>query len=141
MQVKVLNRQRKFRLPAGELLAFAEQVAPLVSNIARSKIPDEILVVLVSDRKIAAIHQQFMGIADATDVITFQHGEIVVSVETAARQAGEYETDLFHELRLYVTHGFLHLAGYDDHSEEGFREMAKVQNELVQRAGRGDVPS
>jgi probable rRNA maturation factor len=141
MQVKVLNRQRKFRLPAGELLAFAEQVAPLVLNIARSKIPDEILVVLVSDRKIAAIHQQFMGIADATDVITFQHGEIVVSVETAARQAGEYETDLFHELRLYVTHGILHLAGYDDHSEEGFREMVKAQNELVQRAGRGDVPS
>ena len=137
----MLNRQRKFRLPAGELLAFAEQVAPLVLNIARSKIPDEILVVLVSDRKIAAIHQQFMGIADATDVITFQHGEIVVSVETAARQAGEYETDLFHELRLYVTHGILHLAGYDDHSEEGFREMVKAQNELVQRAGRGDVPS
>ena len=136
MQVKVLNRQRKFQVPAGELLTFAEQLAPLVPNIARNKIPEEILVVLVSDRKISAIHQQFMGIAGATDVITFQHGEIVVSVETAARQAQDYNTDLFHELRLYIAHGFLHLAGYDDHSEESFREMAKVQSELVDKVAK-----
>ena len=121
-------------MPSGELLTFAEQLVLLVSNIARNRIPEEILVVLVSDRKISEIHQQFMGIAGATDVITFQHGEIVVSVETAARQAVEYKTDLLHELRLYIAHGFLHLAGYDDHSEEGFREMAKVQNELVAKA-------
>ena len=133
MQVNVLNRQKKFQVPAGQLVTFAEQLGPLVSNIARNTIPEEILVVLVSDRKISEIHRQFMGITGATDVITFQHGEIVVSVETAARQAGEYKTDLSHELRLYIAHGFLHLAGYDDHSQEGFREMAKVQNELVQR--------
>jgi probable rRNA maturation factor len=131
MQIEVLNRQRKYQLAVGQLLSFAQQLAPLVSNVARNEIPEEILVILVSDRKISAIHQQFMGIAGATDVITFQHGEIVVSVETAARQAIEFETDLLHELRLYVAHGLLHLAGYDDHSEDGFREMSKVQNELV----------
>jgi probable rRNA maturation factor len=131
MQIEVLNRQRKYQLPVGQLLSFAQRLAPLVSNIARGEIPEDILVVLVSDRKISAVHQQFMGIAAATDVITFQHGEIVVSVETAARQAIEFETDLLQELRLYIAHGFLHLAGYDDHSEDGFREMAKVQNELV----------
>jgi probable rRNA maturation factor len=133
MQVKVLNRQRKYRLPVSELVTFAQTLAPLVLSIARNNIPEEITVVLVSDRKISAIHQQFMGIAGATDVITFQHGEIVISVETASRQAIEYESDLLHELRLYIAHGFLHLAGYDDHSEAGFREMAKVQNELVTR--------
>jgi probable rRNA maturation factor len=131
MQIEVLNRQRKYQLPVGQLLSFAQQLAPLVSNVARGEIPEDILVVLVSDRKISAVHQQFMGIAAATDVITFQHGEIVVSVETAAKQAIEFETDLLQELRLYIAHGFLHLAGYDDHSEDGLREMAKVQNELV----------
>ena len=136
MQVEVLNRQRRYRLPIDELLSFAQQLAPLVSNIGRRQIPEEILVVLVSDRKISAIHQQFMSIAGATDVITFQHGEIMISVETAARQAMEYGSDLLHELRLYITNGFLHLAGYDDHSGAGFREMAKVQNELVARVGQ-----
>jgi probable rRNA maturation factor len=131
MQIEVLNRQRKYQLPVGQLLSFAQQLTRLVSNVARNEIPERILVILVSDRKISAIHQQFMGIAGATDVITFQHGEIVVSVETAARQAIEFETDLLHELQLYIAHGLLHLAGYDDHSEDGFREMSKVQNELV----------
>ena len=135
MQVKVLNRQRKYQLPSGKLLSFAERLVPLVLSVARNKIPEEILVVLVSDRKISEIHQQFMGVTGATDVITFQHGEIVVSVETAARQAAEFETDLLHELRLYIAHGLLHLAGYDDDSEEGFREMAKLQNELVAKVG------
>jgi probable rRNA maturation factor len=134
MQVKVLNRQRKYRLPVSELVTFAQALAPLALSIARSKIPEEILIVLVSDRKISEIHEQFMGMAGATDVITFQHGEIVVSVETAARQAKEYESGLLAELRLYIAHGFLHLAGYDDHSGDGFREMAKLQNELVKRA-------
>jgi probable rRNA maturation factor len=131
MQIEVLNRQRKHQLPVKEVLTFAQRLAPLVANIARGEVPEDILVILVSDRKISAIHRQFMGIAGATDVITFQHGEIVVSVETAAKHAIEFETDLLHELRLYIAHGLLHLAGYDDHSEDGFREMSKVQNELV----------
>jgi probable rRNA maturation factor len=140
IQVAVLNRQRKHRVPVNELLAFARALGPLVLSVARNKIPEEVLVVLVSDRKISAIHQQFMGIADPTDVITFQHGEIVVSVETAARQATEFGTDLLDELRLYIAHGLLHLAGYDDHSGEGFTEMARMQNELVAKVVRGDVP-
>lgn len=127
-------------MPVSELVDFARQLVPPVKNVAREKFPEEVLVVLVSDRKISEIHQQFMGISGPTDVITFQHGEIVVSAETAARQAAEYGTDLLHELRIYIAHGLLHLAGYDDHSEEGFREMAKMQNELVKKVGRGDVP-
>ncbi|MBV9875832.1 MAG: rRNA maturation RNase YbeY [Verrucomicrobia bacterium] len=133
MQLKVLNRQRKYRLPVSDLGTFAQTLVPHVLSVARNPIPEEILVVLVSDRKISAIHEQFMGIAGATDVITFQHGEILISVETAVRQAIDYESDLSRELRVYIAHGLLHLAGYDDHSEEGFREMAKLQNELVER--------
>ena len=136
MQLKVLNRQRKHRLPVSDLCTFAQTLVPHVLSVARNVIPEEIFVVLVSDRKIAAIHEQFMGIAGATDVITFQHGEILISVETAARQATEYKSDLSRELRLYIAHGLLHLAGYDDHSEDGFREMAKLQNELVEKAAK-----
>jgi probable rRNA maturation factor len=136
MQVKVLNRQRKYRLSTSDLGTFAQTLVPHVLSVARNPIPEEILVVLVSDRKISAIHEQFMGIAGATDVITFQHGEILISVETAARQAIEYESDVLRELRLYIAHGLLHLAGYGDHSEDGFREMAKLQNELVEKAAK-----
>ena len=44
-------------------------------------------VAIVSDRRIAEIHVDFMGIAGPTDVITFDHGDIVISAETAAQMA------------------------------------------------------
>jgi rRNA maturation RNase YbeY len=120
-----------------ELLGFAHRLGPLVLDVARQEIPEQILLVLVSDQKIATIHKRFMGIPGPTDVITFQHGEIIVSVETAARQAAAgYQTSFEQELRLYVAHGLLHLAGFEDHSAKGFREMSRVQAALVDRVGR-----
>ena len=134
MQIRVLNRQKKLPVPTEELLKFAKELAPSILKLARSKeIPEQVLVVLVSDRRIAEIHQRFMNIAGTTDVVTFQHGEVIVSVETAARQAADYGTSLLHELRLYLAHGLLHLAGFDDHSEEGFREMCALQDQLVRQ--------
>jgi probable rRNA maturation factor len=91
----------------------------------------EVEVVFVSDKRIAAIHQQFMNDAAPTDVITFQHGEIVISVETAKRQAREFGTSVDDELRLYLVHGLLHLLGFDDKTAAAAREMKRVQEKLV----------
>ena len=91
----------------------------------------EIDVVLVSDKRIAQIHRQFMNEPGPTDVITFQHGEIVISVETAKRQARQYGATVEHELRLYVVHGLLHLQGFDDKTAAGAAEMKRVQEQLV----------
>lgn len=88
-------------------------------------------MVLVSDKRIAELHQRFMDEATPTDVITFQHGEIVISVETARRQARHFGTTLDHELRLYIAHGLLHLQGFDDKTAPGAAEMKRVQERLV----------
>jgi probable rRNA maturation factor len=64
-------------------------------------------------------------------VITFQHGEIFVSTETARRQARHFGTSREHELRLYIAHGLLHLRGFDDKTAAGAREMKCVQEKLV----------
>ena len=45
------------------------------------------MCILISDRRMSELHRRFMGIAGPTDVITFQHGEIFISTETARRQA------------------------------------------------------
>ncbi len=50
---------------------------------------DEVEVSVVSDRVIARVHRHFLEVPGATDVITFAHGEIVLSATTAARQARE----------------------------------------------------
>ena len=74
-----------------------------------------------------------MNIAGATDVITFDHGEIHISVETAQRQAAEYFQDFEKEIMLYILHGLLHLAGHEDASDAGYAAMDLHQNELLSR--------
>jgi probable rRNA maturation factor len=91
----------------------------------------DVNVILVSDRRIAGIHAQFMNEPGPTDVITFQHGEVFISTETAKRQAREFRTTLEHELRLYIAHGLLHLHGYDDKTAAGAAEMKRLQENLV----------
>jgi probable rRNA maturation factor len=92
---------------------------------------DEVSVVLVSDRRIADLHRRFLNERGPTDVITFQHGEIVISAETAQRQARAFRTSLEHELRIYIAHGLLHLRGYDDKTPAGAAEMKRLQEKLV----------
>ncbi len=88
---------------------------------------EEVSVVLVSDAKIAAMHRDFMDIPGPTDVITFQHGEVVVSVETALREARERGLGFHEELLRYIVHGFLHLSGLDDIRPGLRREMHRIQ--------------
>jgi probable rRNA maturation factor len=69
-----------------------------------------------------------------TDVLTFQHGEIFISVETAKRHARGFGTSLGHELRLYLVHGLLHLHGFDDQTETSARKMERKQARILRAA-------
>jgi probable rRNA maturation factor len=64
-------------------------------------------------------------------VLTFQHGEILISAETARRQARTFGNSLARELRLYVVHGLLHLHGLDDRSEADARRMKATQEKIL----------
>ena len=97
---------------------------------------DEIHLILVSDRRIAALHAEFMGDPSPTDVITFLHGEIVISAETTRREAGARRLAPGDELARYAVHGLLHLAGWLDGDPEAAAEMREVQEKILRRAGR-----
>jgi len=135
--LQLFNRQRKKRVDLERLRAFAEAALVKVSERQRPlDLPEEIEVVLVSDARIADIHREFLSVDGPTDVITFRHGEIVISVETAERQAERFSTSFSRELRLYIVHGLLHLAGLDDLTDRGFDEMAKIQQQIVDEVER-----
>jgi len=59
---------------------------------------ENVEVAIVSDPVIAAVHERFMNIPGATDVITFDHGEILVSADTARLNALKYNKTLTHEI-------------------------------------------
>ncbi len=66
-------------------------------------------------------------------------GEIVVSSDTAQREAVARGHALSAELSLYVLHGVLHLLGYGDHDEEDARRMHAMEDELLTAVGTGPV--
>ncbi|HEY3602051.1 MAG TPA: rRNA maturation RNase YbeY [Chthoniobacterales bacterium] len=135
-QVFVHNRQRKILLDESALQDFARRALPLCAKERGSGLTNlqEVHVILISDRRMSALHRRFMQITGPTDVITFDHGEIFISVETARRQARSYRKSLGHELRLYLVHGLLHLRGFEDATPAARRRMERAQEHIVRQA-------
>ena len=94
---------------------------------------DEVEVSLIDDTGIAQVHGRYLGDESTTDVITFQHGEIVASVDAAAREAAARGHSIEDELLLYVIHGLLHLNGHLDNTPESRESMARLQESILSR--------
>jgi len=138
-KISVRNLQRKVPVDVVDLEMFARKAAELCLRLPRRKKSDlaqlrEISVLIVSDRKIASLHRQFMNESGPTDVITFQHGEIFVGAESARRNARRFGNSFERELRLYVVHGLLHLHGFDDRNAASARRMQVVQRKILATA-------
>ena len=134
--ISLLNRQRAVRFDVKWLRRFARVALEKCRGISDDgkfalQQLDEVSIAIVSDRTIARIHGEFMGLAGATDVITFAHGEIVMSAQTAALYAAEHGHRVEVELALYTVHGLLHLNGFEDATSRDAARMQKVQTRVL----------
>ena len=135
-RITVRNLQRKFRVDVVDLQKFAERAVklclrtPSQEKTGLEQLP-EVSVLIVSDRRMAALHRRFMKERGPTDVITFQHGEIFIGVETAVRNARRFKNDLGSELQLYIVHGLLHLHGFDDEDETNTKRMRWAEKKIL----------
>ena len=98
----------------------------------------ELSIAFVSDAEIAQVHADFMDDPSPTDVITFpaqpemkSAGEIIVSVDHAHSRAAELGEQFSRELSLYLVHGWLHLAGYDDSKESDRAKMREAEQKAL----------
>jgi probable rRNA maturation factor len=106
--------------------------------------PGELSLVFLTDPALAQLHADFLDDPTTTDVITFEGdpllgtaGEICVSADTAAAYAKKHRRDFSTELTLYVVHGWLHLAGFDDLEPAKKRVMRRAEAramEILRRA-------
>jgi probable rRNA maturation factor len=135
-RIIVRNLQRAVRLNLASFQQFSERALRECERIRRNQVTPlttlgEISVFLISDRRMATLHQQFLHVAGPTDVLTFQHGEIFISVDTARRHARRFSTTLIREVRLYIVHALLHLHGFDDGTAFDARKMAGHQERIL----------
>ena len=100
-----------------------------------------ISIVLAGDDTLARLHQQYMNDPTPTDVLTFDlrdeaaregiEGEVVVSVDTARREAKRRRLPAAQEILRYVIHGMLHLLEYDDATPPGRRRMRAREDAIL----------
>jgi probable rRNA maturation factor len=136
LSIQVYNRQRAVRVRLPWLRGFARLALENCREHSADgrfalKAIEEVEVAIVSDRVIAAVHERFMNIPGATDVLTFEHGEIVASAQTAVAQARRYGHRVEQELALYIIHGLLHLNGYDDLKRSDAARMRRTQQRIL----------
>lgn len=111
----------------------------------------ELTIVLSNDIQLRELNLQWMGINAPTDVLSFPSdeddpetgsrylGDILISVETAARQAARAGHPMEAEVQLLTVHGILHLFGHD-HAEEGEKaRMWVAQAEILENLGLGYI--
>jgi len=135
-EISVRNLQRRISVNAVGLEKFAAKAVRHCLQVRKRKQTDlsklpRIFVWLISDRRMSQLHRQFLGETGSTDILTFQHGEIFISVETAKRHAHIFGNSLMRELQLYIVHGLLHLHGFGDRSPAEARKMRRTQEKIL----------
>jgi len=103
----------------------------------------EVSLLLCNDSLIRELNGRYRGIDSATDVLSFPQdaprllGDVVISVETAERQASEYGVTVQEEVERLLAHGVLHLLGYD-HESETEAEVMQAKEEALFAAEQGN---
>jgi probable rRNA maturation factor len=102
----------------------------------------EVSVVIVTDEEIHALNKQWRAKDKATDVLSWPQsepdeplsaylGDVVISRDTAERQAAARGWELEDELALLLVHGILHLLGHEDDTEAGSEKMKEVERRIL----------
>ena len=141
--IPVLNKCKRLVLRTAKV----RDMFLYLDTLEAGKIPSgELSIVFLTDEEMARVNGSFLQKPTPTDVITFpgyethKHaGEICVSVDRAEYEAKRRGHTLAHELTLYLVHGWLHLAGLDDHNPEDSRGMRRAETRLLgnlERAGK-----
>jgi probable rRNA maturation factor len=131
LQISIANEQSRLEVDTVRL-------RDAVRNVLQAeRIEDaEISIAVVDDPTMHELNLKYLQHDYATDVLSFRFdededspvdGEIIVSVDTAEREAKEYGWRTEDELLLYVIHGALHIVGYDDQELEDRKEMREAE--------------
>lgn len=141
--IHIANRHPRLRLDRRAVARVIHLLDTHAGEFTGACPPGELSLVFMTDAALAQLHADFLDDPTVTDVITFEGdpapaglppeagtgGEICVSADAAVRQAG---ADAFSdELTLYIVHGWLHLAGYDDLQPAKKRLMRRAEAKAI----------
>lgn len=137
--VVITNRQRAVALDIAFIRRVVDAAKAACAAAIKSKLEplgglEAVEATIVSDKTIARVHGDFFDDPTPTDVITFQHGEILIGASTVADNARRYGHSASEEAALCVIHGLLHLGGWNDLTATDVKQMARKQEQIFKMA-------
>lgn len=145
MEVLIENRQNRHKLSDQKIQTTARHILNALGY------PDaQLSILIVDDDQIAELNETYLNHSGPTNVISFPMqegrfsditpgllGDVVISADTAHREAVDAEMEMTDRFDQLLIHGILHLVGYDHvNSEEAAAAMEKKSNELMERIGK-----
>ena len=133
MNIAVTNLQNKISIPQTKITTTVNQVCGFL-RLTQSK--KEISIIFVGPQRMKNVNKKFLGHDYVTDVITFDLGEtaeIIICPVVALKNSKNYKQSITKEILLYVIHGLLHVAGYDDHTQPDIKRMRSKERQLLEQ--------
>lgn len=135
-KLNILNQNLSVKIPSGII----KKIRMLLQKTSRLlNLGADINFLLVSDKAIRIYNRRYLRHDTPTDVIAFEMkeegvlGDIVISTDTAKRQAREQRHSLEKEVTILAIHGILHLVGYRDKKKRDREKMWRKTDQLLKQ--------
>ena len=143
MEILIKNQQKRIKLNQRKI----KEIIKKVLQYLRVDEKTEISVLFTNDEFIRSLNNKYRGIDKPTDVLSFSLwegsvktpelesdkllGDIIISVETAQRQAKNLNHSMEKELTVLLIHGLLHLTGYAHEKDKDYKIMREKESEIL----------
>ena len=145
MALRLESAAWRRRLPGAAALVRRAARAALAAGgrKSRGRISGDLCVVLANDRLQRRLNRDFRGADKPTNVLSFAGapeglGDVVLALETVAREARTQGKSLADHVAHLVVHGVLHLMGYDHETRREAARMERLEARILDRLGIAD---
>ena len=135
MIVKIVNLHRAYKIN-GRLV---EKIAARILGYCKARRDSGLEIVFLTDSGIRPLNKRYKREDRPTDVLSFGLserpllGDIFISIDRARKNSKIFKSGLEEEVTRYVTHGILHLMGYDDRTGKARARMESKQEEILRK--------
>ena len=145
-KIHIANEQKQWRLDRAKIRNTVKTILAVLDQSALPPLVCELSLLFTDDEIIRELNRSYRNKDKATDILSFSQlegtelsaspmlGDIVISIEYAARQAKKREIKLDEELLRLLIHGLLHLFGYDHEGVSAAKrqQMKRKENQIFE---------
>ena len=143
MEILIKNQQKRIKLNQRKI----KEIIKKILQYLKVDEETEVSTLFTYDKFIRSLNNKYRGIDKPTDVLSFSLqegavkspeiesdkllGDIIISAETAQRQAYILNHSIEKELTVLLIHGLLHLTGYDHEKDKDYKIMREKESEIL----------